>query len=35
MEDAALFFHLVGAFASVAGRIVAGVAFETGRRRTT
>lgn len=35
MEDVALFFHLLGAFAFVAGTIVAGVAFETARRRTT
>jgi uncharacterized membrane protein len=35
MEDVALFFHLLGAFAIVAGTIVAGVAFETARRRTT
>jgi uncharacterized membrane protein len=35
MEDAALFFHLLGAFLFVAGTIVAGVAFETARRRTT
>jgi uncharacterized membrane protein len=35
MEDVALFFHLLGAFAFVAGTIVAGVAFEAARRRTT
>ena len=35
MEDVALFFHLLGAFAFVAGTIIAGVAFETARRRTT
>lgn len=35
MEDIALFFHLLGAFAFVAGTIVAGIAFETARRRTT
>ncbi len=40
MENVALFFHLLGAFAFVAGTIVAGtivagVAFETARRRTT
>lgn len=33
MEDAALFFHLVGAFLFVSGAVVAGVAFETARRR--
>jgi uncharacterized membrane protein len=33
MEDVALFFHLLGAFSLVAGAIVAGVAFETARRR--
>lgn len=33
--DVALFFHLLGAFAFVAGTIVAGVAFETARRKTT
>jgi uncharacterized membrane protein len=33
MGDIALFFHLLGAFAFVAGTIVAGVAFETARRR--
>ena len=35
MENIALFFHLLGAFAFVAGTIVAGVAFETARRKTT
>lgn len=35
MESLALFFHLLGAFAFVAGTIVAGVAFETARRKTT
>lgn len=35
MEDVALFFHLLGAFSFIAGSIVAGVAFETARRRTT
>ena len=35
MEDVALFFHLLGAFSFVAGTIVAGVAFETSRRRET
>lgn len=30
-----LFFHLLGAFSFVAGTIVAGVAFETARRRRT
>ena len=35
MENIALLFHLLGAFAFVAGTIVAGVAFETARRRTT
>jgi uncharacterized membrane protein len=33
MEDVALFFHLLGAFSLVAGTVVAGVAFETARRR--
>ena len=33
MENIALFFHLLGAFAFVAGMLVAGVAFETARRR--
>lgn len=33
MEDVALFFHLLGAFSLVGGVIVAGVAFETARRR--
>jgi uncharacterized membrane protein len=33
MADVALFFHLLGAFSLVAGTIVAGVAFETARRR--
>lgn len=33
--DVALFFHLLGAFVFVAGTIVAGVAFETARRKTT
>ena len=32
-ENVALFFHLLGAFSLVAGAIVAGVAFETARRR--
>ncbi|HEX6762795.1 MAG TPA: DUF2269 family protein [Gaiellaceae bacterium] len=35
MDDVALFFHLLGAFAFVAGTIVAGVVFETARRRAT
>jgi len=35
MEEVALFFHLLGAFSFVAGTIVAGVAFETARRRKT
>ena len=35
MEDVALFFHLLGAFSFISGSIVAGVAFETARRRTT
>lgn len=35
MEDVALFLHLLGAFSFVAGTIVAGVAFETARRRET
>ena len=33
MEDVALFFHLLGAFSLVSGTVVAGVAFETARRR--
>lgn len=33
MGNLALFFHLLGAFAFVAGTIVAGVAFETARRK--
>lgn len=33
MEDAALFFHLIGAFLFVAGTAVAMVAFEAARRR--
>lgn len=33
MEDIALLFHLLGAFSLVAGTAVAGVAFETARRR--
>lgn len=33
MEDTALLFHLLGAFSLVAGSVVAGVAFETARRR--
>ena len=33
MEDLALFFHLLGAFLFVAGTAVAGVAFESARRR--
>ncbi|HEX3055947.1 MAG TPA: DUF2269 family protein [Gaiellaceae bacterium] len=32
-EDAALFFHLLGAFLLVSGAVVAGVAFEAARRR--
>ena len=32
--DVALFFHLLGAFSFVAGTVVAGVAFETARRKT-
>ena len=35
MEDTALLFHLLGAFSFVAGTVVAGVAFETARRRET
>lgn len=35
MEEVALFFHLLGAFSFVAGTIVAGVAFESARRRRT
>jgi uncharacterized membrane protein len=31
--NVALFFHLLGAFSLIAGTIVAGVAFEAGRRR--
>ena len=34
MEDAALFFHLLGAFLFVSGTAVAGVAFESARRRS-
>lgn len=33
MENAALFFHLLGAFFFVAGTAVAGIAFEAARRR--
>jgi uncharacterized membrane protein len=33
VEDFALFFHLLGAFLLVAGTAVAGVAFESARRR--
>jgi len=33
VEDFALFFHLLGAFLFVAGTAVAGVAFESARRR--
>jgi uncharacterized membrane protein len=33
VEDAALFFHLLGAFLFVSGVVVAGVAFESARRR--
>jgi uncharacterized membrane protein len=33
MEDIALLFHLLGAFSFVAGTVVAGVAFESARRR--
>jgi uncharacterized membrane protein len=35
MENVALFFHVLGAFSFVGGTIVAGVAFETARRRET
>jgi uncharacterized membrane protein len=35
VEDAALFGHLLGAFLFVSGTVVAGVAFEAGRRRST
>jgi uncharacterized membrane protein len=35
MEDIALLFHLLGAFSLVAGTAVAGVAFESARRRET
>ena len=34
-ENAALFFHLLGAFALIAGSSIAAVAFEAGRRRET
>jgi uncharacterized membrane protein len=33
LEDTALFFHLIGAFLLFSGAAVAGVAFETARRR--
>jgi uncharacterized membrane protein len=33
MENVALFFHLLGAFLFVGGTLVAGIAFEAGRRR--
>ena len=33
--NVALFFHLLGAFAFVAGTLIAGVAFETARRKQT
>lgn len=33
VENLALFFHLLGAFLFVSGALVAGVAFEAGRRR--
>jgi uncharacterized membrane protein len=33
MEDAALIFHLLGAFLFVSGAVLAAVAFETARRR--
>jgi uncharacterized membrane protein len=33
MENVALFLHLLGAFALVAGMVLAGAAFETARRR--
>jgi uncharacterized membrane protein len=35
VEDFALFFHLLGAFLLVAGTAVAGVAFESARRRVS
>jgi uncharacterized membrane protein len=35
VEDVALFGHLLGAFLFVSGTVVAGVAFEAGRRRET
>jgi uncharacterized membrane protein len=35
VEDVALFGHLFGAFLFVSGTVVAGVAFEAGRRRGT
>lgn len=33
MEDVALFLHLLGAFSFVSGLVLAGAAFEVGRRR--
>jgi uncharacterized membrane protein len=35
VDDAALFGHLLGAFLFVSGTVVAGVAFEAGRRRSS
>jgi uncharacterized membrane protein len=35
MEDTALLFHLLGAFAFISGSVLAAVAFETARRRGT
>jgi uncharacterized membrane protein len=35
VEDIALFGHLLGAFLFVSGTVVAGIAFEAGRRRGT
>jgi hypothetical protein len=35
VEEVALYLHLLGAFAFLAGLVLAGVAFESARRRTT
>lgn len=35
MEDVALYLHLLGAFAFLAGLVLAGAAFESARRRQT
>ena len=35
MENTALFFHLLGAFLFVSGSLLAAIAFETARRRTS